>query len=48
MNYFSIFFKKVNKRCVNFSRVCTKNKLLGNFEKFLKIFEKNSLGKLNF
>ena len=25
MNYFSIFFKKFNKPCVNFSRVWTKN-----------------------
>ena len=34
LEYFS---KKFNKPCVNFSRVWTKNKLLGNFEKFSKI-----------
>ena len=48
MHYFSIFFKKSNKPCVNFSRFWTKNKLLGNFEKILKIFDENSIEKLKF
>ena len=38
MHYFSIFFKKFNKPCVNFSRVWTKNtncwENLTNFRKF--------------
>ena len=42
MHYFSIFFKKVNKPCVNFSRVWTKNtnfwKILRNFRNFSKNF----------
>ena len=38
---FSIFFKRFNKPCVNFSRVWTKNTIgWGNFEKILKFFEK--------
>ena len=41
IHYFSIFFKKFNKPCVNFSRVWTKNTLLGNFDN-------NSIIKLNF
>ena len=39
MHYFSIFFKKVNKACVNFSLVWTKNT---NFGEILKNFEKCS------
>ena len=38
MHYFSIFFKKVNKQCVNFWRVWPKKtiywKFIGNFEIF--------------
>ena len=92
MQYFSIFFKKFNEPCINFSLVWTTNticwkfslnfrkfskvflsklrkciilpsfsknltihalifrkrKLLGNFEKILKDFDENSMGKLNF
>ena len=44
---FCIALKELNKPCDNFSRVWTKNKLI-NSDKFLKIFDKNSLGKLNF
>ena len=47
MHYFSIFFKKFNKPCVNFSRVWAKNTNFGNFEKFSKIFDKNSIGKFS-
>ena len=46
---FQHIFKKVNKQCVNFSRVLTKNTNCWEiFEKFLKIFDQNSIGKLNF
>ena len=38
MHYFSIFFKKINKQCINFSRVWTKNT---NCWEILKIFDKN-------
>ena len=42
MHYFSIFFKKFNKPCVNFSRVWTKKtnswEILNNFRKFSKHF----------
>ena len=31
-----------------FARLDEKHKLLGNFEKFLKIFDKDSIGKLFF
>ena len=48
MYYFSIFFKKFNKPCVNLLRIWTKNTLLGNFEKVLKIFDEVSIEKLNF
>ena len=47
MHYFSIFFKKLTN-CVNFSRVGRRTQIVGNFEKFLKIFDKNSIGKLIF
>ena len=48
-HYFSIFFKKFNKPCVNFWRVWTKNtNFSGNFEKILKVFDENSFEKLNF
>ena len=46
--YFSIFFKRFKKPPFNYYRVWTKNTLFGKFEKFLKIFDKNSIGKLNF
>ena len=49
MHHFSIFFKKFNKPCVNFfARLDEKRILLGNFEKILKIFDENSIEKLNF
>ena len=48
MHYFSIFFKKFSKPCVNFSHVWTKNTWLGNFEKIVKIFDENSMENLNF
>ena len=42
MHYFSKFFKRFNKPCVNFSRVWTKNtncwEILRNFRIFLKNF----------
>ena len=42
MHYFSKFFKKLNKSCVNFSRVWTKNtngwEILIKFSKFFKKF----------
>ena len=44
MHHFSIFFKKFNKLCVNYSRFWTKH-ALGNFE---NIFDENSIEKLNF
>ena len=37
MNYFMHIFKKFNKTYVNVSLVFTKNNLLGNFVKLLKI-----------
>ena len=41
MHYFSIFFKKFNKPCVqSFARLDEKQKLFGNFERFAKIFKK--------
>ena len=49
MHSFSIFFKRLNKPCVNFSRVWTKkHKLLWNWEKILKIFDENWTEKLHF
>ena len=45
MHYFSIFFKKFNKPCVNFWGVWTKNtncwEILWNFRKFQNNFEKS-------
>ena len=48
MYCFSIFFKKCNKPCVNFSGLDENHKLLGNFEKISKVFVENSIEKLNF
>ena len=45
MDYLSIFFKEVNKHCGNFSRFWTKN---ANCWEILKIFDENSIEKLNF
>ena len=45
MYYFSIFFKKFNKPCVNFLRVWTK---IANCWESLKIFDLNSIEKLHF
>ena len=47
-HYFSIFFKKFNKQYVNFSRVWTKNANCWETEKIFKIFDENSIEKLNF
>ena len=41
---FSAILQKNSKPCVKFSRVWTKNKIgWGNFEKFSKIFDGNSI-----
>ena len=48
MLYFSISFKRLNKPVFLFRRLDKKHKLLGNFEKMLKIFDENSIEKLNF
>ena len=49
MKHFRLFCKKISKPCVKFSRVWTKNTIRwGNFEKILKIFDENSIEKLNF
>ena len=48
MHYFSLFFETNLKPSVKFSRIWTKNTLLGNFEKFLKIFDKSQIENLNF
>ena len=49
MHYFSLFFKNISKLSVIFLRVWTK-KTIGweNFEKVLKVFDENSIEKLNF
>ena len=46
MLYYSIFFKRFNKAMSLFFAVCTKNTLLGNFEKTLNIFMKIELKNL--
>ena len=46
-HYFSIFSKEINKPKSSIFAVWTKNTLLGNIEKFLKISHKNSIGKLH-
>ena len=48
IHYFSIFFKRFNKPYVTFRAFARKHKFIGNFEKLLKILDKNSIGKLNF
>ena len=49
MLYFPLFCKIISKPCVKFSRVWTKITMdLGKFEKILKIFDENSMEKLNF
>ena len=45
MHSSSIFFKSVNKLCVNFLRLWTKNP---NCWEILKFFDENSIEKLNF
>ena len=45
MHYFSRFSKKFNKPCVCYTRVWTKNTICW---KFLKVFDENCIGKLNF
>ena len=48
MHYFSIFFQKnLTNHALNFCAFRRKRKLLGNFEKILKIFDENSIGKWN-
>ena len=41
MYYFSIFFKKFNKQCVNFCAFGRKTQSVGNFEKIFENFHKN-------
>ena len=49
IQYFRLFWRIILKLCVKFSRVWTKNTIRGgNFEKILKIFDENSIEKLNF
>ena len=49
MLYFRLFCKEISKLCVKFLRVWTKNTIVwGKFEKSLKIFDENSMEKLNF
>ena len=49
MHYFSLFFKIISKPCVKLLRVWTKNTIGWEyFEKILKIFDDNSIEKLNF
>ena len=48
MQYFSIFFKTFNKPLLIFCAFGQKRKLFGNFETILKIFDENSMEKLNF
>ena len=46
--YFRLFCKEITKPCVKFSRGWTKNTICwGNFEKILKLFDENSIEKLN-
>ena len=45
MHYFSIFFKKFNKASANLTVFGQKTQIVG---KFLKIFDENSIEKLNF
>ena len=46
--YFRLFCKEITKPCVKFSRVWTKNTICWeNFEKILKLFDENSIEKLN-
>ena len=47
--YFCLFCKEITKPFAKFSRVWTKNAIVwGKFEKILKIFDENSMEKLNF
>ena len=47
--YFPLFCKEITKPCVKFSRVWTKNTIgWVNIEKILKVFDENSIEKLNF
>ena len=49
MHYFSLFYTKLYKPRVTFSRVWTKNTNCWEiFEKFLKFFDENSIEKLTF
>ena len=49
IHYFSIFLKEFNKACViSFARLDEKLNVVGNFEKNLKVFAKNSIEKFNF
>ena len=46
--YFRLFCKEITKPCVKFSGVWTINTICwGNFEKTLKLFDENSIVKLN-
>ena len=46
--FLHIFQKELTNHALIFSRLDQKRKLLGNFEKILKIFDENSIEKLNF
>ena len=46
MHDFSIFFKRFNEVCDNFSRVWTKNAICWKFVKIYEISQNISLGKL--
>ena len=46
MHDFSVFFKRFNEFCGNFSRDWTKMKIVENFEKIFQKFSKIFCGKL--
>ena len=46
IHYFSVFFKRFNELCGNFSPVWTKMQIVGNFSKIFQKISKNFLGKL--
>ena len=48
MHYSSIFCKNLTNHALIFSRLDEERKLLGDFEKILKIFGENYIENLNF
>ena len=49
MIYFRIFFEKIKNSVLKFPHIWTKHTICrGNFDKTLKIFDENSIEKLNF